>query len=431
MVLRLTVTSRTRRQEDRGAVAVLVAVLVTVLFIVAAMVVDLGLARDTKRQSQNAADASALAAGNKLYTDAGTLDVDSAVNEAKAYALTNFDVPLTAWNTCTDANKLTVPSSSTDCISFDHATKPTKIRVKVPIRDVKTGLGVVAGVQNISIDSNARAALTPAMRVECSLCVLGSTLHYVGNGDVSVITVTGGGGIHMNGSLSGQNNSNWTAPSGITIEGTWDADPNYNPPPTSGPRIEDPFASKVLPTNFASLGAPKTDPCTQGPGIYNDAYEVSGTCTLSSGLYVFTNKLHLKNNGNLLGTGVSLYFPCVTGTTPRACSSSGELGGEFDAKNGEVKITAGASPISNFVVAYDRNNTRPISLQGNGNSVLTGDVYAVRSLLDANGNSCHTVQSGSIIVNDIYLNGNPSCLKVANGNPAVYIRPPGDLHLDQ
>jgi hypothetical protein len=431
MVLSHIPGSRIRHEDERGAVAILVAVLVMVLFIIAAMVVDLGLARDTKRQSQNAADASALAAGNKLYTAAGTLDLNSAVSEAKDYALTNFDVPLTAWSTCADANQLAVPSSSTDCISFDHATKPTRIRVKVPLRDVKTGLGAVAGVQNISIDSDARAALTPAIRVECSLCVLGSTVHYVGNGDVSVITVTGGGGIHMNGSLSGQNNSNWTAPSGITIEGTWDADPNYSPPPTSGPRIEDPFINKALPTDFSTLGAPKTNPCTDGPGIYNVAYEVSGTCTFSPGLYVFTNKLHLKNNGNLLGTGVSLYFPCVTGTTPRACSAGGELGGEFDAKNGEVKITAGASPISNFVVAYDRNNTRPISLQGNGNSVLTGDVYAVRSLLDANGNSCHTVQSGSIIVNDIYLNGNPSCLKVQNGNPAVYIRPPSDLHLDQ
>ena len=46
----------------------MVSFVAVVLFVVAALVVDLGLARDTKRQSQNTADAAALAAGNKLYT---------------------------------------------------------------------------------------------------------------------------------------------------------------------------------------------------------------------------------------------------------------------------------------------------------------------------------------------------------------------------
>ncbi len=84
-----------------------------------------------------------------------------------------------------------------------------------------------------------------------------------------------------------------------------------------------------------------------------------------------------------------------------------------------------------MVVAYDRNNTSPMSLQGNGTSVLTGNVYAPSSLLDANGNSCHTVNGGAIIVKDIYMNGNPNCLNVTNGVPAVYDLPPSDLHLDQ
>jgi hypothetical protein len=404
-----------------------------VMFVTAALVIDLGLARDTRRQSQNAADASALAAGNKLYTNAGTVDFTSAESEAKNYALANFDVPLSAWGGCTDPDKLSVPSASSECISYDHATKPTKVRVRIPVRNVKTGFGSLAGVSQIPIDAVARAALKPGARVECSLCVVGSVPHYIGNGDVSVLTVTGGGGIHFNGSLIGQNNSNVTAPSGITVEGSWTSGPNYTPTPSQGPRIEDPFATRTLPTDFSTLGSPKTNPCTQGPGIYNTAYELGSneTCTLSSGLYVFTSKLSLKNNSKLLGTNVSLYFTCRTGATPRACGSGGEVGGEFDAKNGEVVITAGAAPITNFIVAYDRKNTSPLSLQGNGNSVLTGDVYAVSALLDANGNACHTIRSGSIIVNDVYLNGNPSCLKIENGSPAVYIAPPSDLHLDQ
>ncbi len=175
-----------------------------VMFVTAALVIDLGLARDTRRQSQNAADASALAAGNKLYTDAGTVDFSTAIVEAKTYALRNFNVPLTAWVTCTDSGKLAVPSPTSECISFDHATKPTVVRVKIPVRNIATGLGSLTGVQTIPVDALARAALEPGARVECSLCVLGSMPHTIGNGDVSAITVTGGGGIHLNGSLSGR-----------------------------------------------------------------------------------------------------------------------------------------------------------------------------------------------------------------------------------
>ena len=59
--------SRLAARDEQGAIAILVAMTSVVLFIIAAMVVDLGLARDTRRQSQNAADASALAAANALY----------------------------------------------------------------------------------------------------------------------------------------------------------------------------------------------------------------------------------------------------------------------------------------------------------------------------------------------------------------------------
>ena len=43
--------ARRRSRDEQGAVAILVAVIAVALFVVAAMVVDLGLARDTKRQS--------------------------------------------------------------------------------------------------------------------------------------------------------------------------------------------------------------------------------------------------------------------------------------------------------------------------------------------------------------------------------------------
>ncbi len=95
-----------------------------------------------------------------------------------------------------------------------------------------------------------------------------------------------------------------------------------------GPKILDPFADKVLPGSTYFSGMPKTNPCTQGPGIYNVDYRLANNqvCTLQAGLYVFTGSLSLNNTSKLLGTGVSLYFTCRTGTMPRACNSNGGVG---------------------------------------------------------------------------------------------------------
>lgn len=438
MVLNRRRRALARERGERGAIAIMVGVMASMLFIIAALVVDLGFARDTARQSQNAADASALAAGNVLYqTDAtcATMPcIDKAVTAAKQYAQTNFNVEPGAWDSCTDPAPLAyVPTTETgSCISFNDADEPSQVRVVVPTRTVETGLGTLAGVETIDISRNARATLEPAVRIECSICVIGGMSHQIGNGDISVLTVSGGGGIHINGSLAGQPNSEVEAPSGtITIEGTF-GNSDFDPEPESGPRIEDPFAGVTFPS-YSGLPA-KSNPCGGGggTGAYG-SYEVgnNATCTLSPGLYVFTGTLSLKNTSKLRGTGVTLLFTCKTGTTPRACNAPGESGGIFDAKNGDVQIAAGSAQLPGMVVAYDRNNTSDMFLQGNGNSVLTGNVYAINSKVDANGNSCHTVSGGAIVVEDIYMNGNNNCLNVINGVPAVYELPPEGLHLDQ
>ena len=90
---------RAARDED-GLVAVIAALMAVVLLVMAALVVDLGLARDTRRQSQNAADASSLAAANVLYPTSGQcVDVTAqtvppcfkdAVKAATDYATQNF-----------------------------------------------------------------------------------------------------------------------------------------------------------------------------------------------------------------------------------------------------------------------------------------------------------------------------------------------------
>ena len=63
-----------RTSRETGAAAIITVLLMSVVLIgLASIVVELGLARDTRRQAQNAADAAALAAGNAL-TSGGTDD---------------------------------------------------------------------------------------------------------------------------------------------------------------------------------------------------------------------------------------------------------------------------------------------------------------------------------------------------------------------
>ncbi len=92
-------------RDDAGAVAVMTAVLAVVMLSLAALVVDLGMARDSRRQAQNTADAAALAAANALYaTRAPNLnqpgDFDAAVDAAKSYAAENYGTTESEWSGC-------------------------------------------------------------------------------------------------------------------------------------------------------------------------------------------------------------------------------------------------------------------------------------------------------------------------------------------
>jgi Flp pilus assembly protein TadG len=420
------------RPDERGAVAIMTAVLATTLFIVAAMVVDLGLARDTKRQSQSAADSSALAAANALYPVPGTPDFDAAAAAAKAYALTNFGVEESAWTSCTDPGiGSRVPSASTSCISFDDALEPTNVRVVVPTRTVDTTLGALAGVQEIDIATSARAALAPP-GLPCIVCVLGSgQTHDIQNGDVLV----DGGNVHFNGNVSVNANGLIVTDGDTTVEGTASGPlSSYSPDPTTGvDPIPDPLAYLVLPPDMTGLTV-RTNPCTQGPGKYGSQNLRGFTCTLSPGLYVIAGSSAVwdlaGNSSTLLtGTGVTLYFTCGTPATPTPCANTN--GATLDASgNGRIEISGpNSGPLQGATVILDRGNTSTIRMTGNGFSSMDGSIYAPSGRLQMNGNGC-TATNAAIVVSSIEMNGNPACLSVqdADGHPEP---PPGGLHLDQ
>lgn len=414
------------------------------LFGIAALVADLGQARVVKNEAQAASDASALAAGNALYlSGTRTADVHAAVLAAKEYADKNYGVTEADWASCDDEAPLAhaavayVDSVATECISFDHATSPTTVRVVAPVRGVNFVFAPILGATSVDVSAEANASLRIGGTADCGLCVVGSDYHDFQNGDAFI----SGGNVAINGDVNIQNNGLVSTDGKISVEGvaTGPLD-GYTPDPLTGQEpIDDPLASYPLPASPFSGLSVKTNPCaadsTGGPGIYGSHNFPTGvTCVLRPGFYVITGEWDLSGTSGLDGmAGVTLYFTCGSPSNPGRCNPPGQSGGWLDAGgNGNIRITAPTSgPTQGLAIAYDRLNIRELEISGGGSSYYSGTIYAVASTMRYDGNGCSTTNQALIVVKNLEFNGNPACLKSNyNLNTNVYV-PADGLHLSR
>jgi hypothetical protein len=149
----LKLAIRDRARDERGLVVVWLAIMMVVLLGIAALVLDLGHARETKREVQNAADAAALGAAQDL-------PVRSAADaEAKSLAATNLSGIVPQWSGCQDSARLAT-FSSTSCISFDSSF--TRVRVHVPDSQVDTSFAKILGIDTIGVRAAAEAQIVSA-----------------------------------------------------------------------------------------------------------------------------------------------------------------------------------------------------------------------------------------------------------------------------
>ncbi len=426
--------ARPRTRDESGAVAIVVAFLSVVMFGFAAIVVDLGQARTTRVQLQTAADAAALAATNTLYA-AGTPvpDVVGAVLAATRYADRNAGVTAIEWAACTDPSRpaeYVVPAGVSPCISFfPNLTRPGRVRVALPTRSTTSYFSGALGLRTPSVSAAAEADVRVDGRSPCALCVLGTGTHAISQGNV----VIKGGDIHFNGNVSLGSNGITSADGAIVIQGTFSGG-SYSPTPKAGPLMTDPLASYPLPQppTYGGLPTtPKSDPCTQGPGVYG-AWSIQGsaTCTLSPGLYVVaggsSTSWKLAGSGTLRGTGVTLLFTCGTSAAPRNCNV-GETGASLDG-TGESTVTMSAPTagvLQGYTVVYDRNSIASYRMAGNAVSTIRGSVYMRKGTTVMTGNGCLATYSVLIIVGDLAASGDSSCLN-ATYDPTTAAQAPAD-----
>jgi hypothetical protein len=412
--------------DDRGAVAIVVSFFSVVMFMFGALIVDLGVARVTRRDAQNAADASALAAADALYPSGPTPDFAASVAAVKAYASANLGTTDGDWAGCSTTDNLPyTPSGTTRCISFDSATSPVNVRVIVPESHVSSFFGGVVGYHGMDISALAQAQVAPSSKPVCSFCVLGTDTHSLQNGDLSVQD----GDVWLNGSVTVGSNGALSTSGSVYINGTVD-----QPSRVTGTLVQnsalvtDPLSTLAMPSTTGLLV--RTDPCTQGPGLYGAVSMSSGgTCTLAPGLYVFTDSLSIGGNKTFIANGVTLYFTCGTGGIIAPCTGDASPGSLDQGGSGAFTLTAPTSgTLKGLTIVYDRADTAGVNLHGSGNLTLSGTVYASASTFTIKGGSCLTPQQTMVVVADVAFAGNGSCFATKYA-PAINISIPGDTGL--
>lgn len=408
----MRVLLRDRAKHDSGAVAILTAILTVALLVMSAFTIDFGMAYATKRQLSTAADSASLA-GAAIYKAQFTGACTPAALLSQTLVRGNAEAAADAMFTA-NYPKGTALDGTISAVSCKgkgiEVVYSDSGKSDAPFGKFAGGSGTISTLGN--------AAASYAVSGRCSMCFLGPV--DAGNADFSV----SGGDTHVNGSVTAGPNSNWTADNTISVVGAINGGV-FNPAATQGVIIPDPYASMVLPLSEAGLSTTKTNPCTQGPGVYGD-FSIPNNCVLPAGAYVIKGTWDAKNNSLLSGTGVTLYVKKT---------------GMIDFKNGAAQnltapVTALASPNppgwpSGFVIIYDRDNVNVLKLQGNGNVTIKGIVYVPSSKIDFNGNSCLSVDHGAIVaLGVVKANGNKACITITD---AVLAGPgvPGNLQLTE
>jgi hypothetical protein len=392
-----------RRTRDEGAVAVIVAVVCTVIFSLAAIVIDLGLARDQRRQAQNTADSAALAAAQYL----SQLDDPSQVTDAElnqAFAIADRFVAANDWP---------------EGISlYEFKADTSTVRIGLRPRDTPTLFAgfVQAAPPAVSATATASWANT-ALR--CAVCILRDVR--LQNGNIAVID---GGSVAIGGNLvsNSQGSIIVAAPGATGVVGT------APPPQGQGyfvptirkiPAFEDPYASLTLPPPGADFSVAAATPGNNAacpPGNYVD---LENCATLAPGLYVLTGDAKLTGNQTLVANGVVLYFACSErrggATFPRACAAGGENGATFGGA-GKGSVTINAPTAGTYAgypaVLFDRNNTTDFRYVGNGSLTVNGVVYGARATVDMRGNGSGKI-NGALVAGFAKWSGN---------NPSIYVQ---------
>jgi hypothetical protein len=167
--------------------------------------------------------------------------------------------------------------------------------------------------------------------------------------------------------------------------------------------VADPLASLAAPTAGplqSPVNCSGNSVQTIFPGRYS-RIQASGNCqlTMQPGTYIVSGGgYQVSGNASVAGSGVTIYNAGSNFPNPGGSFASIQISG-----NGVLDLTPpDARPLSGILIFQARDNTKPISLTGNGNG-MTGMIYAKAAQLSLSGNAA--LQS-SVVVDNLRLTGN-------------------------
>ncbi|HEX5166846.1 MAG TPA: pilus assembly protein TadG-related protein [Thermomicrobiales bacterium] len=368
------------RHAGQGQVMILFALASLVLIGFVALSIDTGFLMSERRQTQNAADAAALAAAKSLFDGKS----GQMVAAAKAYGADNADV---------SQDNVTV---SWPPASGEHAGDNQYVQVTVTkdvekffvgalyTGDWKVSASAVAGIEPqganyalITLDRTHNPGIY--MNGTTTIRLIGDHASAYGSTDVD-----GNGKLYVDGAVDshGSVSGVGSAPDGIH---------------TNMPYIPDPLDGVPAPSKPATVRTGCTGDCDLQPGYYkNQTILCKWVCNFAPGLYYFENtsvkSQSTKSEMNGPG-GVMFYF---TGSS------------EFDSKNGGVNLRApAASPYAGGQegVVFWSASCNEINFQGNGDFYMHGIVYAPCADVSMNGTPGGDGVKGQWIVNTFKVVG--------------------------
>ena len=165
-------------------------------------------------------------------------------------------------------------------------------------------------------------------------------------------------------------------------------------PITNVPPASDPYANIPVPTS--TTNRPNTTAGTLQPGNYINGMSLSGTKTLSPGVYIVSRgSFSINANANISGTGVTIYL---------APGVSVSMNG-----NATVNLSAPKSgTYSGMLFFGDRANTTGVTFNGTAASKLTGALYFANQDIKYLGNFSGNGGCTRVVGKTIEWSGNTS-----------------------
>ncbi|GBD16645.1 hypothetical protein HRbin26_01546 [bacterium HR26] len=390
---------RHARPARAGQVMVLFALMLTVLVGFLGLAIDAGFLLAERRAVQNAADASALYGGRLLSQGKTTAQARAG---ALAYAAQIYGY-----------------ASSAPGVQITAEATATQVRVEITRELPRFFLGVLY-TGDWSVHANAVTRINPETG-PYAMIALGKLPDYSGidfNGN-NTIEVTCSPPQVGCGSIGSNSNITFSG-SGSSIEATiWGnlgAMGNIEELPTGfhvegdvaggTGEIDDPFASVNAP-NCDSMptksvpGGPPNEPVVLTPGRYTGNIRRQNIVLLP-GVYCFEGKLEVIGNGSITGTGVLLYFRGPDGL--------------FVPGNATIDLTHTGDPAWKNIVIWLASCDKELQLDGNGDMVITGAVYAPCSHIDLGGTADSQVVNGMVVGRTIRLHGDVTINLVTDSN---------------